>query len=696
MLDYFKMFYIFPFVTAFLSFFFGIYSIYYKPFGKISVSFSVYSFSLSAIAIILYINAVTVSSNIGEIGVWASILFILISIPALFLFTINLIQNRLSNIKWYYKALFFIPSAVLAVWLLFQDIEVLHTANYGFLLSRNEYMIVIPVAVPFYIAIIVLLSIKINKNRRKKYFSGSMFFLLLGTLITFIGTSVLMILDRVGIIGLIPAIESMNLFQYIFASLAILLVEQNIRSISYKKLLANIDDATIILDEYGNITDTNNKMIEILEFSGKIYKNPSISINYIKELLLKEVKEPGNAEGIFNALSQNESSTFSSEISLKDSTKKRRYYNVTVSPIKFGKGAVAGKFAIFRDITAYKIREKELKYLSFHDSMTGLYNRTFMEEELKRLDTERQLPLSVVMGDMNGLKIINDSYGHQKGDELLCKIASILKSNFRREDIISRWGGDEFLILLPKTSIKDTDSIIHRIKSDCKQKSTPDIPLSISLGVAVKVSSKQELIKIIKDAEDSMYSLKLEDQRSVHSSIISSIEKTLEGKDYNTEAHVKRLKSLATKIGKELKLNDRKLNELRLLSVLHDLGKVSIADEILLKPGKLNPEEWKMVKKHPEVGYRIAETISNLAPIADGILYHHERWDGKGYPKGLGKTEIPLDARIINIIDSFDAMTHNRPYKAAKSKKEAIEELKRCSGTQFDPKLVEIMVRILG
>jgi diguanylate cyclase (GGDEF)-like protein/PAS domain S-box-containing protein len=552
------------------------------------------------------------------------------------------------------------------------------------------------IAIPFGLAIITLLSIKINENRRKKYFSGSLFFLLIGTILTFIWSMVYVLLYGVNVVGLIPFVETMYFLQYIFASVAILSIEQNIRSHSYKKLLANIDDATIILDEYGSIVDINTKMIGILEPSGHIYKNSRLNINHIKELLLKRTKETKKVEDILYSLSPKNNSAFTDEISLKGNSKEQRYYNVAVSPIKIGKGTVVGKFAIFRDVTAYKIKENELKYLSFHDGMTDLYNRTFMEEELKRLDTERQLPLSVVMGDINGLKIINDSFGHQKGDELLCKIASILKDNFRREDIISRWGGDEFLVLLPKTSIKDTDSIISRIKSDCKQKSTPDMPLSISLGVAAKVRSNQELVKIIKDAEDSMYSFKFEEQRSIHNSIISSLEKTLEEKDFETEAHAKRLKELAIKIGKELKLSDRKLNELSLLSALHDLGKVSIADEILSKPGKLTPEEWKMVKKHPEVGYRIAETTSKLEPIAEGILYHHERWDGKGYPRGLEKIKIPLNARIISIVDSFDAMTHNRPYKAAKSKQEAVKELKRCSGTQFDPNLVGIMIRILG
>jgi diguanylate cyclase (GGDEF)-like protein len=698
MADYFRMFFIFPFITLVISFFFGLYSIYFKPLGKTSISFSIYSFGFSIIALSTYILTTSSEINIAEMAARISNLFVLLSMPALFIFTVDLIQIRLSHIKGYYKVLFFLPFAVLGMWLFFQKPELIHIVNYGFIQHVKEFTILGPaLIIPFNIAIIVLLSISLIKNYKKKYYANSVLLLLLGVIAYFIVSSAYSVLYELKIVGLIPVIETMNFLQYIFSSIAILSVEQNLRSFSYKKLLENIDDAVIILDGFGTIININIKMKEILEETEKKFKNSIIfNVDYFKQQLLKRTIEIKKVENITNALSFKENNYFSDEISLSINTKEQKYYNVIISPIKAGKLNVSGKFAIFRDITAFKIKENELKYLSFHDSMTGLYNRTFMQEEFNRLDVQRQLPLGVVMGDINGLKIINDSFGHNKGDELICKIASILKRNFRSEDIISRWGGDEFLILLPKTSINDADSIITRIKSDCKQKGTADLPLSISLGTAVKTNIDQELVKIIKDAEDCMYSYKFEEQRSFQNSLIATLEKTLEEKDFDTEAHAKRLKELVTSIGKELKLSNKQLNELSLLSALHDLGKVAVADSVLSKPGKLTPEEWEMIKKHPEAGYRIAETSANLAPIAEGILYHHERWDGKGYPRGLGEKNIPLNARIINIVDSFDAMTHKRPYQATKSKQEAIEELKRCSGTQFDPELVEVLIKILG
>ncbi len=339
--------------------------------------------------------------------------------------------------------------------------------------------------------------------------------------------------------------------------------------------------------------------------------------------------------------------------------------------------------------------ENEIKHLSFHDYLTGIYNRAFFDEELHRLDTERQLPLTIVIGDVNGLKIINDVFGHERGDEILIKIAKIFKESFRSEDIVARWGGDEFTVILPKINLRDTLKIISRINEKLKKESTKTLPLSVSFGLSTKEDSSQKIDELIKTAEDKMYRHKLIEHQSTHSAIISSLEKALEERDYETEAHVKRMKELAIKLGKELKLSEETLDEIVLLAALHDIGKISIADSIILKPASLTRKEWQIIKRHPEVGYRIAESSAELAPIAKGILYHHEWWNGKGYPKRLAGENIPLISRIISIIDAYDAMTNDRPYKKALSTEEALLEIKRCAGTQFDPDLAVKFIKMI-
>ena len=356
---------------------------------------------------------------------------------------------------------------------------------------------------------------------------------------------------------------------------------------------------------------------------------------------------------------------------------------------------IIGTFGITRDITEKKKAEEKIKYLSFHDSLTGLYSRAYFDEELRRLDTSRQLPLTIVMGDINGLKVINDAYGHEKGDLFLKKIADILKVAFRKEDIISRWGGDEFIAILPRTHTKDTKGIIRRIKEMCTERSTVDVPLSISMGVSSKKSPEEDINSVLKEAEDRMYKSKISESKSTNEIIISSLRENLKRGEYSSEGHTGKMQGYALTIGKRLKLSSLKLDELKLLMDLHNIGKLALADEIMSKPGRLTEEEWKIIKKLPEIGYRIAESSAVLKPIAEAILSHHEWYNGEGYPRGVKGEEIPILSRISLLVNSYEAMTTDRPYRKKMTRKEVIKEIKRCCGTQFDPEVVKIFLEIL-
>ncbi|MEN6327916.1 MAG: HD domain-containing phosphohydrolase [Syntrophomonas sp.] len=351
--------------------------------------------------------------------------------------------------------------------------------------------------------------------------------------------------------------------------------------------------------------------------------------------------------------------------------------------------------SIVTDITERKKAQEEISYLSFHDKLTGLYNRAYFEEELKRLDTERQLPISVIMGDVNGLKLINDALGHQEGDKLLIAVADVLNMSCRKEDIAARWGGDEFIILLPRCDSLSATRIMERVRGSCKYINDLPIQTIISLGLASKNSANQNMMDIIKEAEEKMYRNKLLESRSIRSSFLNSLENTLWTRSHETKEHCQRIQENAQKIGRAINLPESEMDNLRLLAALHDIGKIAITNNILDKPQKLTPEEWEYVKKHSEVGYRIAISSPEMAPVAQAILHHHEHWDGSGYPMGLKGADIPLISRIIAIADAQDVMVTGRPYQAAISNEEAWQEIKRCSGTQFDPELVRIAMEIL-
>jgi diguanylate cyclase (GGDEF)-like protein len=353
--------------------------------------------------------------------------------------------------------------------------------------------------------------------------------------------------------------------------------------------------------------------------------------------------------------------------------------------------------SIVRDVTDRKEMGERLRFMSLHDPITGLYNREYFEEELCRLNDERHLPVGIIICDIDGLKLVNDSLGHLVGDHLLIAVANILNECFREGDVVARIGGDEFAILMPSSDQEAVGQACRNIREAIARyrEVNPEKPVSLSIGMHVKTDKTENINDSFKIADDKMYREKLHRAQSVRSAIVSTLAKALEARDYVTDGHADRLQDIVETLALAVGVPESQIADFRLLARFHDIGKVGIPDHILFKPAKLTPDEFEIMKRHSEIGYRIALASPDLSPIADWILRHHEWWNGTGYPLGVQGKEIPLACRILTIADAYDAMTNDRPYRKALPQEEALTEIMRCAGRQFDPYLTEEFAKII-
>jgi diguanylate cyclase (GGDEF)-like protein len=446
---------------------------------------------------------------------------------------------------------------------------------------------------------------------------------------------------------------------------------------------------------------------------------------------------------------------YESPIVTKDGERRLVLWNNIV--LRDTQGGVIGTSSIGEDITERKRAEQELQKLSaelmrvskkfkkidLKDPHTGLYNNRYLEEVIDREFSRAQRyasPISLMMLDVDYFKSINDLYGHLFGDLVLKQLAHLLKKLVRRYDIVVRYGGEEFVVISPGTDsqgallmgqrlfdiigvynfgnkknsvklkislaiasypedgigkgidlIRTAERILDKAKADGGNKIYSSQDTKKEKRAEVSEGARPEGVKYLKDKIDNL--TKRANQNLM--AAVFAFAKTIELKDHYTGSHVEETVYYSREIARELDLPKVETEQVKQAAILHDLGKIGISERILLKKGKLTKKEFAEIKKHPVIAADIIRPIHFLKEIVPMVLHHHERWDGKGYPTGLKGEEIPIGARIIAIADVYQALTSDRPYRKAFSKKEAVRIIKNGSGTQFDPKVVDVFLKVL-
>src|SRR6056297_1826354 len=455
----------------------------------------------------------------------------------------------------------------------------------------------------------------------------------------------------------------------------------------FRATVLSVGDGVISTDKQGRINVINGVAAELTGWTQQEAYNKPLEkvLNIINEYTRETYESPAKKALQLGKTVEMENHTIliskdGKEIPIEDSA----------SPIKDKDGNIKGAVIVFRDFTEKRKKQKEIEYLSFHDHLTGLYNRRYMEDSIKRLDTKRNIPFSIIVTDVNGLKLTNDAYGHETGDKLLIKVAEILKKSCRKDDIICRAGGDEIAVLLPRTNSYRAEEIKNKIQEETNNNVVESAIISLAVGCATKNEEDKNILEVYKEADNQMYKQKIKNGKMMRSKTIENVLLNINNKYDNEQIHSQRVSQYCEKIAIAMNLNKREIEDAKIAGTLHDIGKIVVSPNVLNKIGKLTKDEWEEIKRHVTTSYQILKNVDEYSYLAKAVLYHHEKLDGAGYPEGLKEEDIPLLSKIISVADAYEAMTATRPYQKIKSKEEAVEELKKYSGTQFDKNIVDI------
>ncbi len=446
-------------------------------------------------------------------------------------------------------------------------------------------------------------------------------------------------------------------------------------------ILESVIDGVIAEDELGYINYINQPGRRILDIHGE-YIGKKIS-DYFKAY----DKETGN--NIAEEPTKN-------NVECQIITHMDKDFSVImkIANISSADGKYLGRVVTLTNITEELELQGRVNYLTFHDSMTGLYNRNYLDEEIDRLNTTRQLPITLIMADLNGLKISNDLMGHDEGDNIIRITADVLRNACRSEDIIARIGGDEFLVFLPETDEKEAELIIQRIKAAADRRTTKLGKLSIALGYCTKTQPSDNIRLCMNRADEDMYAKKSIMKRTFFEETFQYLYKKMSVHPYEGFAFTSKVKLFMTEMCLLDKEVSHLIKEAILLSEVYDIGMLCLDDEIYsLK--LLDDDDKKVIRRHCESGAKIADMSHHYQQISKYILYHHHRYDGMNNADGVKGDLIPILSRMLSVVDTYVAITSERIYRDSLNAKQAANEIAKGSGNQFDPWAVELFFKVL-
>jgi diguanylate cyclase (GGDEF)-like protein len=383
------------------------------------------------------------------------------------------------------------------------------------------------------------------------------------------------------------------------------------------------------------------------------------------------------------------------EIHLRTEDGKPRTYKLDYTWLKDTAGKFLGTLLVFQDITEMKKMYDNIEHVAMTDQLTGLASKYMLDRKITEINLYRNYPYCAAVCNINGLKIINDGFGKTYGNLAITKVAEVIRSTLRTGDFAASDLSD-MVLLMPDTTVENAHRIFSRIAGKLEKEHSLPFVVSIEYGVAERISPDTDMHEALDRAKVAMLSKKTASSIAVHENILRSLQLALSNTEYEAGEHIKRLQLYAEKTGKILGLTEDVQQKLMLLASFHDIGEYSISDTILLSTEELLAKERDEIRMHTIRGCSIAKSVPSLVPVADAILSHHEWWNGQGYPNGIKGDKIPFIARIISVADAYDAMTHDRPYRAAVTNDQAVTEIKKGSGTQFDPAVVEAFLTAAG